>query len=169
MSVSGIGSSTSTSSMYPVVASDATSASDPTDAQSLRRSTRSQFRSDFASLLDAVKSGDMSAAQQALTAVQNDRASVATYSTQPSQGKGQFSTDLKSLFDAVQTGDQSAAQQALTQLQTDAQQQAQTRGAQGGGHGHHHHHHHSSSTADASTTNPLTTDPTNTTGASLGE
>lgn len=168
MSVSGIGSSTSTSSMYPVVASDATSASDPTDAQSLRRSTRSQFRSDFASLLDAVKSGDMSAAQQALTAVQNDRASVATYSTQPSQGKGQFSTDLKSLFDAVQTGNQSAAQQALTQLQTDAQQQAQTRGAHGGGHGHHHHHH-GSSTADTSTTNPLTTDQTSTTAPSLGE
>jgi hypothetical protein len=47
------------------------------------------------------------------------------------------------LFDAVQKGDVSAAQQALTQFQTDAQQRAQTHGAQG--HGHHHHHHHQSS------------------------
>lgn len=158
MSVSGIGSVSSTSLLYPASATDATSPADPSDTQSLRRSQGTQFRSDFASLLSAVKSGDMSAAQQALTAVQNDRAaSSTTYSSQPAQGKGQVSTDLQSLFAAVQKGDTSGAQQALTQLQTDAQQQAQTRGAQG--HGHHHHHHASSSDPSTTSTSP-TDDPT---------
>ncbi len=138
MTVSGVGSVLSTSLVYPASSSDATSPSVPSDTQSLRRSQRTQFRSDFASLLDAVKAGDMSGAQQALTAVQNDQtAASATYSSQPVQGKGPVATDMQSLFDAVQKGDSTAAQQALTQLQTDAQQQAQTRGA--GGHGHHHH------------------------------
>ena len=141
MTISGIGSVLSTSPVFPASSSDATSATDPSDSQSLRRTQRTQFRSDFASLLDAVKAGDMSSAQQALTAVQTDRAAIgATYSSSSGQGqdKGAIPSDMQSLFDAVQQGDASAAQQALTKLQTDAQQQAMTRGAQG--HGHHHHH-----------------------------
>lgn len=150
MSVSGIGSVSMTGPLFPTSSPDATSLSTQSDPPSLRGSPKTQFRSDFASLLSAVKSGDMSAAQQALTAVESDRAaSNATYSAQPTQGKGPLSTDLQSLFAAVQQGDTSAAQQALTQFQTDAQQQAQTRGAQG--HGHHHHHHQQSST-DSPTT-----------------
>jgi DNA-binding FadR family transcriptional regulator len=144
MSVSPIGVVVCRDPLFPVSSPDTASPSTPSDPPSLGGSPRTQFRSDFASLLDAVKSGDMSAAQQALTGVQNDRAaSNATYSAQPAQGKGLLSTDLQSLFDAVQKGDVSAAQQALTQFQTDAQQRAQTHGAQG--HGHHHHHHQSSS------------------------
>ena len=141
MTISGIGSVLSTSPVFPASSSDATSATDPSDSQSLRRTQRTQFRSDFATLLDAVKAGDMSSAQQALTAVQTDRAAIgATYSNSSGQGqdKGAIPSDMQSLFDAVQQGDASAAQQALTKLQTDAQQQAMTRGAQG--HGHHHHH-----------------------------
>ncbi|MGH7619182.1 MAG: hypothetical protein ACREPM_18325 [Gemmatimonadaceae bacterium] len=168
MTVSGVGSVLSTSPLYPVSSSDATSPSDPTDGQSLRRPQRTQFQSDFASLLSAVKSGDMSAAQQALSAVQNDQStSSATYSSQATQGKGPLSSDIQSLFQAVQSGNSSAAQQALTQLQTDAQQQAQTRGA--GGHGHHHHHHQASSTdtsSDTSTNTSSVTNPTSTNDAS---
>jgi len=152
MTISGVGSSQVTSPVYPASSADATSSSDPSDSASLRRSQRTQFRSDFASLLSAVKSGDMSAAQQALTAVQKDQgAAGATYSSQSTQGKGPLSNDIQSLFTAVQQGDSSAAQQALTQFQTDAHQQMQSRAA--GGHGHHHHHH-SSTDATSATTSP---------------
>lgn len=159
MSVSGIGSVTSSSLLYPASSADATNPSDPTDTQSLRRPQQSQFRSDFASLLAAVKSGDMSAAQQALTAVQNDRStSSATYSSQPAQGKGPLSTDLQSLIDAVKQGDASAAQQALTQFQTDAQQKASA--GVGQGHGHHHHHHQQAATDPSSPTSGAPGDAT---------
>ena len=151
MSVTGVGSYLSTSPIYPSSSVDATSPSDPSDAQNLRQMQRTQFRSDFAALLAAVKAGDMSSAQQALTAVQNDRASTsATYSSQTVPGNSPISSDLQSLFSAVQSGDPTAAQQALTQFQTDAKQDAQAAGA----HGHHHRHHHSSDSTDPTTTDP---------------
>ena len=162
MSISGIGSWLTTSPSCPASASDATSSSVP-DTQSLRRPQQSQFRSDFASLLDAVKSGDMSAAQLALTAVQNDRASAnATYSSQSTQSSSPISTDIQSLFDAVQKGDTTGAQQALTQLQTDAKQNAPQ-----GLHGHGHHHHHHSQSVDPTSTATDSTGTSTTDGTVL--
>jgi len=166
MSVSGVGSCSSTNQLH-ATSNAANTEPEPPDssvAASTNRSNRAQFRSDFASLLNSVQSGDMSSAQQALSAVQGDLSSFgATYSAQSAPGTSPVSTDLQSLFDAVQKGDASAAQQALTQLQSDAQQQAQAGGVRGH-HRHHHHHHPSSGSAESGATTsatPSVTDPAN--------
>jgi len=80
------------------------------------------FRSDFRSLLRAVKSGDMTSAQSALDTIKTDVAAAsATYSpaSTSASSAGAVSTDLKALFDAVGSGDASAAQSALATFVSD--------------------------------------------------
>ena len=91
MPVSGIGSWRSTSPIYATSTASTTSAPDSaSDSQDQKRANKSQFRGDFASLLSAVQTGDMTSAQQALTAVKNDISSMSnTYSAQSTPSSGQ--------------------------------------------------------------------------------
>ena len=76
------------------------------------------FRSDFRSLLRAVKSGDMTSAQSALATIKSDVASAsATYS--PASTTAPTGADLKALFDAVGSGDATSAQGALAKFVSD--------------------------------------------------
>jgi len=80
------------------------------------------FRSDFRSLVRAVRSGDMTSAQSALETIKTDVAShTATYSpaSTTTSTDSPFSTDLKALFDAVGSGDATSAQSALAQFVSD--------------------------------------------------
>ena len=155
MGISSIGSLAS-----PITSSQPTSGTVTAGTSSTqdRRAQRTQFRSDFASLLSAVQSGDMSAAQQSLSAVQSDMsAQSATYGQSGTAPTGQIGSDIQSLFDAVRKGDAPAAQQALSQLQSDRQQPTQTNAAPP--HGHHHHHHHHGSASNATTATNAVTQP----------
>ena len=139
MTISGVGSGTNALiglSAQPGNTAQATT-SDGTTAGTSRRDV---FSGDFASLLSAVQSGDMNAAQTALQALKTDtQSNGAGYS--PTSGgaatapQSTVGNDLDSLFSAVQSGDASAAKTALSNLQGDLQ----TAGAHRGG-GHHHHH-----------------------------
>ena len=161
MSISGISGVnafaglTSVSSITPVgrSKSDDTSAS----VAGAHRPKRDTFQSDLSSLVQAVRGGDISAAQSALSALQSDvAASDATYSpastastasTSPAPAASPAQSDLDALFRAVQSGDLAGAQAALGQLQSDvrgsgphadhASLQGQIHGrGHGRGHGH---------------------------------
>jgi hypothetical protein len=140
------------------------------------------FRSDFRSLLRAVKSGDMTSAQSALATIQSDVAAAsATYSpastTTPAESP--LGADLKALFDAVGSGDATSAQTALAKFVSDRRDawQPQSVGsdgeASGSVQGHHGRRHYglesliaslfSSSTTDAPTTDAPPASSTDTT------
>ncbi|MEO7086207.1 MAG: hypothetical protein ABI442_07750 [Gemmatimonadaceae bacterium] len=163
MSISTVALSSVTSpfSVNPVLNTSADPVAPTTPAK-----PKSQFRSDIATLINAVQSGDMTGAKAALTAVQNDMSAVkAGYSQQSTSSTQQLPPDLQNLFDAVQNGDATSAQSALTKLQSDAQ--ANGSSAAGGVHGHHHHHHHADSDAGASSASTTTsTSSTSTTSDS---
>lgn len=131
------------------------------------------FRSDLMSLFSAVKSGDLTAAQSALTALGNDRQN-ATYGPRGTSQNAQspIARDVQTLASALQSGDTAGAQKALQSLQTDL--------AAHGAHGHHHHHHHGGggggllspatdpSSASAPFTAPILTGSTGSTGSTGG-
>jgi hypothetical protein len=94
-----------------------------------------QFQQDFQQLGTDLQAGNLSAAQNDFTALQqltpqnNASGATQTQNSNPiGQAFNQLATDL-------QAGNLSAAQQDYTQIQQDFQSQA----AQGGGHHHHHH------------------------------
>jgi multidrug efflux pump subunit AcrA (membrane-fusion protein) len=94
-----------------------------------------QARSDFQQLSQALKSGSVDQAKQALGSLQSDLPSSAANSP--------FAQVLDQIDSALQSGDINSAQQALAGL-----------------HPHHGHHHHHRPTADASsTTQPSSTNP----------
>lgn len=125
----------------------------PDFSQSFQLGSRKSdaFHGDFASLLSAIQSGDMTTAQSALQTLQGDLPSApALYNASgTSSSSNPISADLSSLFSAVKSGDLSAAQSALDQFKSDvtAKFQSQPQGADQNGqagkqvHGHHHHHH----------------------------
>jgi len=95
-------------------------------------------RQAFGQLTSAIKSGDLSAAQDAYN----------TLASSPiAQGNSPFAQALQQIGQDLQNGDIADAQKALASLQ----QQQQARG------GHHHHHHHGggvSGASGSSQTNP---------------
>jgi len=99
-----------------------------------------QAKQDYAALAQALAAGNISAAQQAFSAFQQDLQSVqqtqgAQQPVQATQSaKGGIQGDLSSLSQALSTGDMSAAQTAFANLQKDAQTAT-------AGRPHHHHHH----------------------------
>ena len=116
-----------------------------------------QQRKDFQTLANAVSSGDLSQAQQALSALQaNTQASqtASASSGQTSQGSSglgvQIKTDFSALSSAVQSGDLTGAQKALTSLQQDFSSAGQS-GSNGSQTSVHHHHHHGGGGETAST------------------
>jgi hypothetical protein len=116
--------------------------------------TGDTYQGDFSSLVKAVRGGDVSGAQSALSALQSDVASTsATYSPAstsapaPAAVASPAQNDLSALFQAVRSGDIAGAQTALGQLQVDvrstgphgdhASLQGQIHGrGHGRGHGH---------------------------------
>ena len=121
--------------------------------------SQDHFTNSLSQILSAVKAGNLTAAQQALGALQG---TSATYGP-PSAGASSTSSAgssvqsaMQALIAAVKSGDTTAAQQALTQLQT----------AMKAGSGHHYHHQGgaSSSASSSTTLSASTSDSVSATG-----
>jgi len=125
--------------------SSSLNATSSTGAAQAGQSQWAQTRSDFQQLNQALSSGNLTAAQQAFNAIQ-----------QNGQG-GTGQSSLAAIGQALQSGDLSGAQQALSQVQQTA--------------GQHHHHHHraaqDSTDAAAPATAAAVPDPTGVTGTSV--
>jgi len=96
-----------------------------------------QLVQNFKALESALQSNDLSSAQQAFAAFQQDIQNL-TQETQPAQALGQntqLGKDFQALQSALQSNNLTAAKQAFATLQQDMQT---TRA----GHAHHAHHHH---------------------------
>jgi hypothetical protein len=118
------------------------SSTDPYEA-----STFQKARSDFKQLADALKSGQVDQAQQALGALQSDLPAGAANS--------RFGQILDQISSALQSGDVNSAQQALSSIQHVHR-------------GHHGHHHHASQDSGTSSTGtPSSSDPTATVGTTI--
>jgi hypothetical protein len=110
-----------------------------------------QIKSDFKALADALKSGSLTDAQQAIATLKQDAPNL--FNTNTSQTSTQ-SDPLAALASALQSGDLKSAQTEFASLQQKVSG--------------HHHHHHSSSAASASTPVPApAADPTGTTGTQI--
>ena len=117
-----------------------------------------QTFSDFKAIGSALQSGDLSTAQSALAAFQqNEPAGSQSATTQPFGKNSQANTDYQTLTAALQSGDLTGAQKAFSSIQTDL------KSAQAAHKGHGHHHHHGAPPATAAAT-PATSSPTTTTG-----
>ena len=122
-----------------------------------------QRRQNLQAMEAAVQSGNLGAAQQALTSVQGDTASLQASTTDGSNTDGSsqggnpyrssLATDLTSLSSALQSGDTTQAQAALTSFQTDLASAPQ--GTQAAGGAHHGHHHHGGGGASASSSQEI--------------
>jgi hypothetical protein len=129
--------------------------------QTTNQTSYGQSFKDFQAIGSALQSGNLSAAQSALAAFQQNlqsnppsaASSSSSSSTAATSGpfgsNTQANTDLQSLTSALQSGNTAQAQQAFTSLQTDLKGSQKT----------HHHHHRSGATsgATASTTTAAAT------------
>jgi hypothetical protein len=110
-------------------------------------STRKQRQQDFQELANALKTGDLSSAQQAFSALQQlspqPAAAGQTKTGQQASAGDSVTADISALGQALQAGDLTTAQTDFSQLQKDIEALGQK---------HHHHHHKSSASADTSTT-----------------
>jgi hypothetical protein len=112
-------------------------------------SRRLERQKDFNQLADALKSGDLSSAQQAFSAWQqlfatsSSNSQTQTQTVQQGTVQNPVTADISALGQALQSGDLTTAQTDFTQLQKDIQ-------ALGKGH-HHHHYKASASSQDAAT------------------
>jgi hypothetical protein len=117
--------------------------------------TNSSFKarkSDFSTMAQAIKTGDLSTAQTALASflnnVKDPQSSNSIFSSNTQVGK-----DLQSLQSALQSGDTKGAQSALQTLQADLSKVA-------GGKHHHHHSHESQATNTTAATGTNSSSPT---------
>ena len=132
--------------------------------QSTERSAFKQRQQDFQSLAQALSAGDLSGAQTAFAALQQDLKNAGpapavqqTGSIQTSQNS--VTTALQALGQALNSGDLSSAQKAFAQLQQDIQQAAQ---------GHRHHHHQAGASAPGgSASTPSITSASSSTGSNV--
>ena len=143
---------------------------------------------DWSALGQALQSGSLTSAQDALGKLQQDAQAVwqahlqretqnaqsvyalmqgaqtggatsaAAVSTNPLATVGSVQNDLSALNQALQTGDTAAAQKLLAQLEQDLQATNQASGQNYGGH--HHHHHHGSSNVNAASATAVATPST---------
>lgn len=160
MSISGISTTSPTDVFNALLLQRQQNATADANAASLSASapvgTTDSFKGDFASILKAVKAGDIASAQSALTKLTTDFPGAgATYSPASTAPASATQTDLQSLIQAVQSGDISGAQNALTSLKTDVQAAAGSGGPQQA----HHHHHHHGGAAPAAPAAPTDTSP----------
>lgn len=165
MSISGISTTNPTSVFNAMLLRRKQDAAGDSGAASVSPGTADTFKSDFASILAAVKAGDITTAQSALTQLTNDFPGAgASYSPSSTAPASAPQTDLQSLIQAVQSGDITGAQTALASLKTDVQAAA---GASGLQQVHHHHHHHGGGTPPVPAT-PAPTDTSTPTSADPG-
>jgi type VI protein secretion system component VasK len=145
MNISSIGSTTSS---YPVTPAN----------------TFNQFLTDFQSIGSDIQSGNLTSAQSALTAFQNDLQSSSGQNplSRLFSNNSTLTNDLASLQTALQSNNPASAQNAFNTLVQDMQTAIQTQKPH-----HHHHHHHradddgdnddsSTSSSPDSFTNPIT-------------
>lgn len=93
----------------------------PSDGSATDRAAPTAFRGDFATLLQAVRSDDVSAAQRALSVLKIDVPSAkSTYSPTGLSKLGSNQAAVRALIEAVRRGSASAAKAALVQLENDA-------------------------------------------------
>ena len=113
----------------------------------IRAGRRLERQKEFNELADALKSGDLSSAQQAYSAWQQlfgtSAGNSQTQTGQQDTAKNSVTADISTLGQALQSGDLTAAQTDFTQMQTDIQTLGKGR--------HHHHHKASASTQDTAT------------------
>jgi outer membrane protein assembly factor BamD (BamD/ComL family) len=121
--------------------------------QSASQTQWAQAKSEFQQLGQALSSGDLSAAQSAFNALQqNAPQGASSQSGQGNAGQSPFAA----LGQALQSGNLSAAQQAYSQIQ-------QTKGQ----HRHHHQGESQSSDSTAAAATPAVPDASGTTGTSV--
>ena len=93
--------------------------------QTEARSTSKQGKQDFEQLLEAMQKGDLAAAQQALSGIQQAQATVqgntpvSTTSTDAASAAAPLATDFSVLGSALKSGNLTAAQEAFAKLQQD--------------------------------------------------
>jgi ribosomal protein S20 len=115
--------------------SSGVSSSSPFQVSSLWR----QRRQDLKTMESAVQAGDLTSAQQALAAFQQDQQALqSARSAAGAQGQGfqsqnQFQTDLAAFTTAIQSGDLQSAQTALSTLEQDRRVHAGGPSGQGQG------------------------------------
>jgi len=98
-----------------------------------------QFQQEFQELGQDLQSGNISAAQQDFSALQQLSPQASSTSA---QSNNPIAQEFNQLSQDLQSGNLSAAQQDYTTIQQDFQSQsAQQNPATEGHHGHHHHHH----------------------------
>jgi hypothetical protein len=123
-----------------------------------------RIKTDLSNLTAAVQSGNMTDAQTALTAYEDDRDTQIEAAPAPSSdASSSFVKDLTSLIQSVQSGDTSGIKTSSAALTKDVQSLSQS----GGAHGAHHHHHHAGpppADADGATQTSLLGDPTDQNG-----
>lgn len=120
------------------------------DQMQLQQTSAQQINQDFKQLSSSLQAGDMAAAQQAYSAMQQLLPDQSQSSQQVPSGASPIGSDFKALGQALQSGDLSSAQSAFSQLKTDLSQNGSTPAGSliKGLRGHHGHHHHVSSTPD---------------------
>jgi hypothetical protein len=106
-----------------------------------------QLKSDFKALAEALQSGSLTDAQQAIATLKKDAPNL--FNADTSQANS-ASDPLTTLANALQSGDLKSAQTAFASLQQKVS-------------GHHHHHHHRGAAAAPAST-PTTTSAVDSTG-----
>jgi soluble cytochrome b562 len=132
--------------------------------QATNQAGMGQIIQDFNSIGSALQSGNVSAAQTALTTFQQDlQSNPQLSSSQPFGNNSQANTDYQGLVSSLQNGNLSSAQKAFASLQTDLQaSQTSTKTAHRGGH----RHHGSGGASTASLINSLSINSSTTSGTS---
>lgn len=127
--------------------------------QPTAQNSMSQVLQDFNAVGSALQSGNVSTAQSALAAFQQDlQSNSQTSANQPFGKNTQANTNYQSLTTALQSGDLSAAQKAFASIQTDLK----------ASHKGHHHHGSGATSATASTSNPPANSAVNSEGDNDG-
>lgn len=125
----------------------------------------SQAFNDFKNIGSAIQSGDLTSAQNALTAFQSDLQSNSGQNplSQLFSNNTQLGNDLTALQTALKSNDATGAQTAFKSLVQDMQGAMKTQASRG----HHHHHHHvdNDSQSANSTTNSSSSTSDSTTGS----
>ncbi|MGO8763999.1 MAG: hypothetical protein ACLQSR_02555 [Limisphaerales bacterium] len=117
-----------------------------------------QFVQDFQAIGSALQSGNLSTAQSALAAFQQDlQGNSQTTSSQPFGTNTKANSDYQNLVTSLQSGDLTNAKQDFTSLQTDLKSASAASSAHKG---HHHHHSFSATDSTATASNPTATNPT---------
>ena len=121
------------------------------DQMQLQQTRAQEINQDFKKLSSSLQAGDLAAAQQAYSAMQQLLPNQSQSGQPATSGTSPIGSDFKALGQALQSGDLSSAQSAFSQLKTDLSQNGSTVAGSliKGLRGHHHGHHHVSSSTDS--------------------